>query len=132
MRLTAFALLLLAASAAYADPRPGLYRLEASTLMPNIEGAVRALEADVCISGPPFPVLGAAGAFGGCAAVKLRGEGSRLTYALTCEGRGAARGMADYEVGAESYRGRVEITMGGKSMTMTERQSATRLGDCPE
>lgn len=51
-------------------------------------------------------------------------------FDIVCPGRNAASGSAIYRLAAESFEGRISMKMGGKNMTMFERQVGRRIGDC--
>jgi hypothetical protein len=123
-------------SPALADGRlaGGLYRVEVVIEMPNVlrpmpfdvvERCVAEGEADGAflriVSNPKIAE---------CPLVRRSLDRDRLTLEVVCAKLNTGRASARYELGEASYTGRIEVTMGGKNMTMTEIQRAVRLGDC--
>jgi hypothetical protein len=60
----------------------------------------------------------------------VRRDGDTLTYDIVCAGSDAPVGAAKYTLRAESFEGAIVVKMGGKNMTMIERQSGRRVGGC--
>ena len=65
-----------------------------------------------------------------CPASNVQRDGATLRFDIVCEGRGAARARAVYELMPGAFEGRIAMVMGGKNMTMTEVQSGRRVGGC--
>jgi hypothetical protein len=117
--------------------RPGFYEVRVRLDLPNIEGAAASGVATVCVpaaDGSASQGLGALSAnnpFVDCPVRHARREGGTLTFDIVCSGGNAAVASATYELAAETFRGRIRMTLGGKNMTMTETQTGRRVGDCP-
>jgi hypothetical protein len=60
----------------------------------------------------------------------IRQAGDTLTFDLVCEGHNQAIASAKYTLAAQRFDGAIAMKMGGKNMTMTERQSGHRVGAC--
>ena len=78
----------------------------------------------------PVPVLSPNNPFGACAAERLVRTGTELRYHIACPGRGAARVEASYKLAPNGFHGQIAMVLGAKNMTLTEFQTAHRLGDC--
>jgi Protein of unknown function (DUF3617) len=77
-----------------------------------------------------LPVLSSNNPLANCPASNVQREGATLRFDIVCEGRGAARARAVYELMPGAFEGRIAMVMGGKNMTMTEVQSGRRVGGC--
>ena len=115
--------------------QPGTYEITAQTVMPHLEENLRyaTTRERRCLRSHElpgvFPVLHHP-SLQGC---KL-GNGSRLDdtirYLLACESPQVATGIARLNMGPGRIAGVLEITMGGKNMTFSQRIDATRQGEC--
>ena len=114
---------------------PGIYEITAETLMPHLEDnlhyAIRRERR--CLRGEDlpsiFPILRHE-SLKGC---KLGGEsrrGDAIRYLLACEHPEVATGTARLDADSSRIKGLLEVKMGGKNMTFSQRIEATRLGDC--
>lgn len=65
-----------------------------------------------------------------CPASNVRQDGPALTFDIICPGSDAAVGAARYTLSAEGFEGAIAVKLGGKNMTMVERQSGHRVGTC--
>ena len=113
----------------------GLYRVEVVVEMPNV---LRPMPFDVverCVTegetDGAFLRIVSNPKIAECPLVSRSLDRNRLTLEVVCAKLNTGRASARYELGEASYTGRIEVTMGGKNMTMTEIQRVVRLGDCP-
>lgn len=67
-----------------------------------------------------------------CPASNIKGSGDELTFDLICEGHNQAVAWAKFQLGPDRFSGAFDMKMGGKNMTMTERQTGRRIGTCPD
>lgn len=126
MRIWVAGLLLCAA----AGPVPGAYEVQVVLELPHVSGGA-AQAVRVCVGEEFAPkVLSANNPLAGCPSYNSRRDGDRLRFDIVCPGGNAARAKATFTLAPDGYRGRIAMTMGGKNMTMTEAQSAHRIGDC--
>ena len=115
----------------------GLYRIEVRTELPNVRdtGSARAWRPGVWATGLPGPmglaVLGANNPLARCPARNVVRSANRLRFDIVCPGGNAARGSAAFVLSGDRFRGRIEMKLGGKNMTMSEVQTGRRIGDCP-
>ena len=136
--LVAVALAVLAAGAAEAGGarlRDGAYQVEVSLDLPHVANTGARKTATVCVSARGradygLVVLSDNNPLAACPATNVRQDGDRLTFDIVRAGANAARATATYTLGAERFRGRIAMKMGGKNMTMTETQHGRRVGDC--
>ena len=129
---TLMILLLTALPARAGDLPAGAYRVLVETVLPNVATSTR-FETRICwrTARDPGMPLGPlrAGPVSRCPgeAVALP-DGVRVITA--CPGPNAGFAMAEYRRIAGGFRGVVSINLGGKNMTLEERQTGTWLGPC--
>lgn len=137
-RLIAATLLLQAAVAAHAadlQPRAGQYTLATQMVMPHLDEMRRVVvEARRCVADGDvaalFPVLDQH-ALRGCRLDYPRHGADGDDYVLVCASARVASGTARLEaVGDDRLVGRLEVKMGGKNMTFSQRSEARRDGPC--
>lgn len=113
---------------------PGLYEISNETLMPHLEDNLRyansrerqCLRAD--LPEAFFPILRHQ-SFDGCELGAGNGR-DPVYYPLTCRSSQAPTGAARLRETGDHVSGVLEIQMGGKNMTFSQRVEATRLGEC--
>jgi hypothetical protein len=114
---------------------PGSYALTIETVLPHLEENLRyaTTRQQYCLGTQEattlFPILRHA-AFTGCALTGGQLIEGRLEYALACKNPQAASGVARLSVSPASVDGVLEIKMGGKSMTLSQRIAGPRVGAC--
>lgn len=112
---------------------PGQYDLVAQTVLPNLEESLRyaTTRSQRCLGTEPvdtlFPIL-LHPAFAGCTLVRQGGRGDVFT--LQCTNSEAASGSANLLIEAQRFDATLDLKMGGKNMTLAQRVSGTRRGDC--
>ena len=127
---------LIQSSAAAAEPMsPQLYEIIIETAMPHLEENLRyattreqrCLEQNGLLSA--FSVLQSA-ALKDC---RLNQENRRqdvVSYALVCEGGHGTTGHATWQLGPAHSTGTLNVKLGGKNMTFSQRVTARVLGAC--
>ncbi len=116
---------------------PGEYDLTAQTVLPHLEEALRCATTRTrrCLGEPDatslFPLLKHQ-AFSGCILVPSSEASDGLRFALQCKNPEAASGSAVFEVGTSYVSAVLELKMGGKNMTLSQRLSGPRVGPCSE
>lgn len=134
-----FAYVILSAASAYAaEPilQTGSYEIRYSLELPHLERYAVTRTRSLCIdahgldAGIPLPVLGGNKAFDVCSAENIQIKETSLSYRIVCKGRAAARAVASYDIRQNAFKGRVAMVLGAKNMTMTEVQTARRIGAC--
>lgn len=114
--------------------QPRLYELTTETLMPHLEENLRytITRGQRCVQEEDlrrlFPVLDHP-ALQGCTLQDGRREPESLSYTLVCTARGT-QGHASWQLGKQQLRGTLEIRLGGKNMTFSQRIHARALGPC--
>lgn len=117
-------------------PSGGSYEITARLELPHLERWSVDKTTIVCLpsfrSGDkiPIPVISTNNPFAKCTASNLTADSTRLEYNIVCPGRDAAKAHATYILSLDTFSGRVAMVMGGKNMTMTEVQTARRIGEC--
>ena len=116
---------------------PGEYELTAQTVLPHLEEALRYATSRTrrCLGEPDatslFPLLKHP-AFSGCDLVPSSEASDGLRFTLHCKNPEAASGSAVFEVGTSYVSAVLELKMGGKNMTLSQRLSGPRIGPCSE
>jgi hypothetical protein len=114
---------------------PGSYELTIETVLPHLEENLRyaTTQQQYCLGTQEvttlFPILSHA-AFTGCTLTGGQSVEGRLEYALACKNPQAASGVARLSVSPTRVDGVLEIKMGGKSMTLSQRIAGPRVGAC--
>jgi hypothetical protein len=112
---------------------PGQYDVVAQTILPNLEESLRyaTTRSQRCLGTEPvdtlFPIL-LHPAFAGCTLVRQGGRGDVFT--LQCTNAQAASGGASLLIEPQRFDATLDLKMGGKNMTLAQRVSGTRRGDC--
>src|SRR5262245_39866487 len=76
-----------------------------------------------------FPVLNHP-SLDGCRLDDARRRGPSVRYRLVCARPEIASGSARFDAAGERIAGNLEVKMGGKNMTFSQRVEAIRLRDC--
>lgn len=114
---------------------PGEYDLTTQTVLPHLEEALRhaTTRARQCLRQPAatgvFPLL-LHPAFAGCRLVPDGQAGDGLHFSLRCTNREAASGVAVFAVDGDAISAVLEVKMGGKNMTLSQRLQGQRVGPC--
>src|SRR5262245_54815308 len=116
--------------------QPGEYRVRVRLELPNVEDTSDAARWErICVTAGhsgtrALIVLSDSNPLRKCPVSNVRDDGDTLTYDIVCPGSDAAVGAARYSLRADSFEGAIVVKMGGKNMTMIERQSGRRAGSC--
>ena len=135
-RIALAALLIASAAPARADVRGGLYEVTARIELPNVAPVAAPIRTTLCLTtealrtATAFRVL-SRNPLAACGRSDVVHSGAATTFRITCPGPNAPSALARFEVTDHGFKGAIHMNMGGKNMTMTERQSARRIGDCP-
>jgi len=114
----------------------GAYEVSVRLELPHVEDTgVAARLGRICVKADGAGTRGLAALGDGnplrsCPASNVRHDGAILTFDIVCPGGDGAVGAARYIVWAERFEGSIAVKMGGKNMTMLERQSGRRIGGC--
>jgi hypothetical protein len=127
---------LIGSSAAAAEPMsPQLYEIITETVMPHLEENLRyattreqrCLEQNDLLSA--FPVLQSV-PLKDCRLDRESREEDAVSYALVCKGRHGTTGRATWQLGPTQSTGTLNVKLGGKNMTFSQRLTAKVLGAC--
>ena len=135
LRLVAALLFCTAGWAADEAVRPGLYEITVQTVMPYLEENLRyaTTRERRCLRShelpPVFPVLHHP-SLQGCKLGDERRSGDTIRYLLGCKNPQVATGIARVDIAPGRMMGVLEVTMGGKNMTFSQRIEAARQGEC--
>jgi hypothetical protein len=128
-------LLALLAGAGPPAVAPGLYEIEVRLGLPNVLEVGPPTTIRRCLtptdieSGQAFFVRSES-PLRACALTDHAATGSSVRYRIRCPGPNAASAEAEFETTPAGYRGVIRMVMGGKNMTMSETQTAVRIGEC--
>jgi hypothetical protein len=115
--------------------RPGAYDITAQTVMPHLEESLRyaTTRERRCLIGHDlpsvFPILRHQ-SLEGCKLGDAGRQGDTIRYLLVCRNPQVATGTARLDTGPGRITGVLEIKMGGKNMTFSQRVEAARQGEC--
>jgi len=114
---------------------PGEYEVSVRLELPHVEDMGARKVTRICVTGSDggthgLVVLSDNNPLARCPASDVRESGGTLTFEIVCPGANAAVGSAKYALRAHDFDGVIAMKMGGKNMTMTERQSGRRAGTC--
>ena len=135
----ALGLLGIPTSSAHADEpllQGGSYEITFRLELPHLERWAIPRTITACISEAGqhgwliLPILSDNNPFADCFAKDIKQHGTSLTYHIACKGRDSAKAQVRYALAPGGYQARIAMTMGAKNMTMTEVQTARRLGGC--
>ena len=125
----------LSVNAAGVALNPGEYDLTIETALPHLEEALRyaTTHTHQCLREPDptaaFPLLRHQ-AFAGCSLVPHANAADVVRFTLQCKNPEAASGSAAFEVGASYVSAVLEVKMGAKNMTLSQRLYGPRVGPC--
>jgi hypothetical protein len=127
--MTTMAAMCIASAAAALEP--GEYEVSVRLDLPHVDGAAAARMTLICVTAGGsgthgLTVLSANNPFRGCAASNIREDGGTLLFDIVCADPNAATASARYTFREQDFDGAIEMKMGGKNMTMTERQRGHR------
>ena len=135
MRMLLFLTFFLLPSPVLADGglRKGLYVVVVEPKIPNVDLKGMEAEVQICWRGPgnaktPLGPLGP-GPLKSCPS-KARSTEGGMEVITTCPGPNKGHALSRYRVTADGFRGWVSMNMGGKNMTVTEKQTGTWVGRC--
>lgn len=113
--------------------RPGAYEVQTKLELPHVEDAGAQKSSMVCITGSGtrgIGVLSENNPLVRCPASNIKQAEDILTFDLICEGHNQAVASARFQLSQDRFTGAFDMKMGGKNMTMTERQTGHRIGNC--
>ena len=113
----------------------GRYEVRSRLELPYAESNGVAKLSSICIvvgadSAHGLVVLSENNPLAKCPASNAHQDNTTLTFDIVCPGGNAATASAKYQLGPQSFEGRIQMKMGGKNMTMTETQNGRRVGSC--
>jgi len=112
---------------------PGEYEVQMRLELPHIEDMGVSKTSKICVTDAAthgLIVLSDNNPLVRCPASNVRQDGETLTFDLVCEGHNQAVAWAKFQLAEDRFDGVFDMKMGGKNMTMTERQSGHRVGAC--
>ncbi|MFK7944437.1 MAG: DUF3617 domain-containing protein [Paracoccaceae bacterium] len=133
MRLILHICTVLAVIPAWADPIPlGRYEVNVHLVLPHIDTKDYDFVTEICLGnvvglaslGPLSP-----GPLSQCPRKSETLNGEWMIH-VRCPGGNAAVATGTYRSTPSGFRGRVEMNMGGKNMTLAEEQRGRYLGPC--
>ena len=134
MRFLMILVLFLVPVLAEADSlRKGRYAVIVEPKIPNVEFGDLKIEAEICWQGPskaktPLGPLGP-GPLKNCPSNARSTEGG-IEVTTKCPGPNMGHALSRYRVTRDGFRGWVSMNMGGKNMTVMEKQTGRWVGSC--
>lgn len=113
----------------------GAYEVQMRLELPHVETMKVQKTAQVCITDGGtrgIVVLSENNPLARCPASNVKQTGDELVFDLICEGHNQAVAQAKFQLWPDRFAGAFEMKMGGKNMTMTERQTGRRIGVCAD
>lgn len=123
------------ASAGNAGLEPGEYEVEMHLELPHVKDMAVQRTAKVCITNSGshgIVVLSENNPLAHCPVSNVKQSDDELTFDLVCEGHNQAVAWAKFRIWPDRFAGAFDMKMGGKNMTMTERQAGRRIGPCTQ
>ena len=117
-------------------PAPGLYQVEVRIALPNVQDVAAPFVVTRCVrpadleSGEAFSIL-SKNPLRICNLLDYRATDGAVSYRIACPGPNKGSAVAVFRTTATTYRGSIQMNMGGKNMTMSETQAGRRIGNCP-
>jgi hypothetical protein len=114
---------------------PGAYEIQMRLELPHLEDMNVSKTSIVCLTDGPshgLVVLSDNNPLAKCPISNVRQAGNSLTFDIICQGENQGIASAQFTLSGDSFSGAFEMKMGGKNMTMTERQTGHRIGACPD
>lgn len=113
----------------------GLYKISVSLELPNLPDMSANKTDKVCIKTDDNGVSGLVALsennpLAKCPVKNNRLKGNELYFDIACPGGNAAVASAKFVLSQDRFVGAITMKMGGKNMTMTERQTGHRIGAC--
>lgn len=137
MRILTFLALLVVPTSAYAAEgskiEPGEYEVEMRLELPHVDDIRVQKTSKVCVGDTGthgIVVLSENNPLMHCPASNIKEIGDELTFDLICEGHNQAVARAKFQLSPQRFDGAFDMKMGGKNMTMIERQTGRRIGTC--
>ena len=113
----------------------GAYEVQMRLELPHVETMNVQKTAQVCIidgGTRGIVVMSENNPLARCPASNIKQTADELVFDLICEGHNQAVAQAKFQLLPDRFSGAFEMKMGGKNMTMTERQTGRRIGTCAD
>jgi hypothetical protein len=114
---------------------PGKYEVQMRLELPHLEDQAATKTTSVCVTAEPshgLVVLSDNNPLAKCPIKNIRQTGEVLAFDIICEGENQGVASAIFNLGGDRFSGAITMKMGGKNMTMTERQTGKLTGPCSE
>ncbi|MGI9387931.1 MAG: DUF3617 domain-containing protein [Methyloligellaceae bacterium] len=117
--------------------RPGLYEIEVSVELPHLTNPAATQKVSMCITDAQsaghatFQILSEM-PIAKCPTSPISFGGGKAEFRVICPGKRAAHALAKFSISTDAFDGTIRMNMGGKNMTVIERQKGKRIGTCGE
>jgi len=116
--------------------KPGFYEVTVTLEMPNVVTGIGPGTVHRCVTAADLRTGNAFGVLGDnpirtCPITDYSVSANRALYRIACPGPNAPSAVGTFDLASTSFRGVITMDMGGKNMTMSERQRGRRVGACP-
>lgn len=117
------------------QPDPGQYHIAVTLELPHLSSKATTKSLSLCVTPQDFANgkafrIRTETPLAKCAYSARDHHGQRITFKVACPGKRSAYATAEFDVKRDSFDGVIKMNMGGKNMTLTERQVGRRVGDC--
>jgi Protein of unknown function (DUF3617) len=113
----------------------GLYEMDVRLELPHIGETVAPRRLQRCLPANATPAeivqVTATPNLAACPVVAAQQDGADLRVDRRCLEVNGGYANGQFTLGTTQFSGRIEMKMGGKNMTLTEVQTARRIGECP-
>lgn len=118
------------------DLKPGLYAVDVVVTYPNLTNPLDQRTVEVCLSPA---ILEAHRGFrilsdvpqASCPAIPICFGNGRAGFQSICPGENSGEAVGEFTFRTQRFSGVVRMKLGGKNMTLIERQSGIWIGPCP-
>lgn len=117
------------------EMKPGLYEISVSVELPNLTSPSFQKTVTRCITQTQieehdtFKIMSET-PLTKCPRMPVCFGKARAGFQVNCPGKRAAHAIAKFKIDKHTFRGSIRMNMGGKNMTVIERQNGQRLGPC--
>lgn len=116
---------------------PGFYKIKVTVELPNVIDpahevlVTRCITRDDLLRHDPFKIESDT-PLANCRRTPICMSGAKAGFQVICDGGTGGMANARFTLSKSRFMGTIDMNMGGKNMTVVERQAGRRVGDCPD
>lgn len=117
------------------DMRPGLYEVIVKVELPHITTPVHIIRKNICYTNKQlrenmaFSIL-SENPLSKCEQLSICSSSNRFKFQIVCPGRKSGYAFGTFTTTPRNFSGSIRMNMGGKNMTIIERQDGKYIGPC--